>query len=519
MPPEEELELTDIQGAIIPGFKKDHAAVIALKIGDRALAKAWLKARSGEISRASEVLQSNRQYKQFVAQHGGSEVGAPQAVWKSLSLSAGGLSALLPSVDLTKFGGAFRVGMHARTSLHDAPPAGWRIGGSAETTPHMLLVVAADEPEDLRREVDRILATVAEVASGVELLGEPEWGGTLPGDLRGHEHFGFKDGVSQPAIRGLASATAGDFIDDRLLDPKDPLFEQFAEPGRVLVWPGQFVIGYNRQSGTEPLAPIPAKNPPLAWQKNGSYLVYRRLQQKTHLFWTFCTSQATRLTASTGKALSAEAFATLLVGRWPSGAPLLRAAQQDDRAMGQNDHVNNDFLFSSAPPAVTLAAPDPAGAAFPASTPDPNGDRCPFAAHIRKVNPRDDPSDTSGPRKTRTRLLLRRGIPYGKTQANPRSLVDDGLDRGLLFMSYQTSIEEQFEFVFGTWCNLPNSPHDSDPPTGHDPLIGQSPGPRFVRCALDPDPITLDPDPWVLTTGGGYFFTPSLSALAGLLSQ
>ena len=52
-------------------------------------------------------------------------------------------------------------------------------------------------------------------------------------------------------------------------------------------------------------------------------------------------------------------------------------------------------------------------------------------------------------------------------------------------MSYQTSIVEQFEFVTKTWVNRDNSPHDSAPTTGQDPLIGQSVRPRFVRCALD----------------------------------
>jgi hypothetical protein len=74
-----------------------------------------------------------------------------------------------------------------------------------------------------------------------------------------------------------------------------------------------------------------------------------------------------------------------------------------------------------------------------------------------------------------------------------------------------------------TWVNLPNSPHDSDPPAGHDPLIGQSSGARFVRLPRDPDPpddeVPLPADPWVVMTGGGYFFTPAVSALSGALAE
>ena len=32
-------------------------------------------------------------------------------------------------------------------------------------------------------------------------------GDNLPGNLQGHEHFGFKDGISQPGIRGAVPAT------------------------------------------------------------------------------------------------------------------------------------------------------------------------------------------------------------------------------------------------------------------------------------------------------------------------
>jgi deferrochelatase/peroxidase EfeB len=167
---------------------------------------------------------------------------------------------------------------------------------------------------------------------------------------------------------------------------------------------------------------------------------------------------------------------------------------------------------------VHLADGTTAGGTFPPATADPNGRLCPFPAHIRKVNPRDDPSDTSGPRNTKTRLMLRRGIPYGPATKTPQPLEDDGADRGLLFMSYQASIDNQFEFVTRTWVNRANAPHDSAPTTGHDPIIGQDGAGRFIRCALIDAQIDMPADPWVETTGGGYFFTPSISAIATVLA-
>jgi hypothetical protein len=58
---------------------------------------------------------------------------------------------------------------------------------------------------------------------------------------------------------------------------------------------------------------------------------------------------------------------------------------------------------------------------------------------------------------------------------------------------------------------------------GHDPLIGETAGARFIRLPVDGDAthdqqMGLPEDAWVVMTGGGYFFTPSVSALAGALA-
>ena len=76
-------------------------------------------------------------------------------------------------------------------------------------------------------------------------------GDTLPGNLRGHEHFGFKDGVSQPGIRGQGVARRRETT-SRLATsiPADELDQHpkiFARPGQPLVWPGQFLLGEPRQ--------------------------------------------------------------------------------------------------------------------------------------------------------------------------------------------------------------------------------------------------------------------------------
>src|SRR4051812_37219973 len=213
---EERLDLADIQGAIIPGFKKDHSAIVALRIDDVVGCKSWLKARAPEVATADEVLAFNRLYKTMRVRRG-SEAQAPKAVWTSISFSAEALSLLRSPEEIsTAFEDAFLDGMF-QSALADPPPSEWVIGGTPEKVPHILIVIAADSLKDVSTEVGRLRATIAANKTkrkpALRFMGKPQFGATLPDALRGHEHFGFKDGISQPAIRGLASADPQDFVD------------------------------------------------------------------------------------------------------------------------------------------------------------------------------------------------------------------------------------------------------------------------------------------------------------------
>src|SRR4051812_6091057 len=77
MEPEELLELRDIQGAVIPGLKKDHSGIVALRIDDVAGCKTWLTARAPEVARADEVLASNRLFKRMRARRGSEVLDPP----------------------------------------------------------------------------------------------------------------------------------------------------------------------------------------------------------------------------------------------------------------------------------------------------------------------------------------------------------------------------------------------------------------------------------------------------------
>jgi len=163
---------------------------------------------------------------------------------------------------------------------------------------------------------------------------------------------------------------------------------------------------------------------------------------------------------------------------------------------------------------------------FPQSKSDPAGITCPWAAHIRKVNTRDSGSDTGGRDSTYVRRLLRVGVPFGDPLKDRYAETKDDPqkgDRGLLFLSIQASIEDQFEFLMTRWMGDPSRPKS---PGGHDIVIGQNDTPaegRVRRCVIfgsgvQQAAIATDAQ-WVIPTGGGYFFVPSLAALSTVIAR
>jgi deferrochelatase/peroxidase EfeB len=105
------------------------------------------------------------------------------------------------------------------------------------------------------------------------------------------------------------------------------------------------------------------------------------------------------------------------------GAPTDITPLKDDPVLANDPSRNNDFDYSS----------------------DSGQDRCPFAAHIRKGNPRSDLKYLGG---TTLRRIWRQGIPFGpevteEEQRQARTLHR----RGLLFAGYQSCIDNGFSFV------------------------------------------------------------------------
>jgi Dyp-type peroxidase family len=496
------LDLANIQGNSFGGFNKDFQSNLFLKFTGDLAGRKWIAEISEELSSSEEVIQFNNEFRALRMQGVKKPEALISAVWVNLALSFAGLQALnLKPADLAAFPATYKNGM-AKASVGDtgtSDPSKWVAPFNTPADVHAVLIVAADHPSELTKKVADITATGVFKAGVVILVNQD---GMTRSDQPGHEHFGFKDGVSQPGIRGI------DKPDDAIGNPNQ------GHPGQDLLWPGEFVLGYETQIPVaDPSTDGPNPNPgPVSvsgpvWTKNGSYLVFRRLRQDVPAF----NKSIHDLSKTLGwtEALTG----AKLVGRYKSGCPIEHRKFQalpytppstdpgdphhGNPALADSNTLNNNFEFGD----------------------DPQGANCPMSAHIRKAYPRDEETPAGAANSessTQTRRLLRRGIPYGES-FHPHVPGSGNVDRGLLFLAYQNDIANHFEFVQNAWVNNANFPPNpsGQPPLkgapGEDPIIAQS---AKGDLLVDPAKAPVSVSHFVTTTGGEYFFSPSLDTLA-----
>ena len=543
-PLEPVLDVHEIQGNSLVGFNKDHQSFLFFQITNVPIAKRWIRVLTPRIAIVSETLMFRRLYR-FMRDRRGEEARGLVGTLINIAFTRSGLEKLTSRDEVEKFrSDAFKLGMAARAGfLGDdldagTEPVGWVLG-SHEKVPDLMLIVASDSRGILAKALNGLKEEIRALQGGacdepnnrgLFLFYEQE-GEALLAPLAGHEHFGFKDGVSQPGIRGRVSADALDFLTPRSIDPRDQLALTHARPGQPLIWPGQFVLGekypvQNSNNRLEPQANVP---PSPAWAANGSFVVFRRLRQDVSAFWRFMKIQSQVLTQKYPglQDLTPTRLASIFVGRWPSGAPIMRTPMADNVDLAAHEFGVNDFQFTHASKQVPLLpgasdTPD----TFPLAPADDVGLRCPFASHIRKVNPRDDTTDLGGPERSLLKRVLRRGIPFGSPLLDPLNTPVDEQERGLLFVAYQASIDNQFEFLMTDWANSTDNPRSyfGGIGGGHDPIIGQQqPGAeQLFRLPVDGqslETITLPKGRFVTSTGGDYFFAPSITALQDVLGR
>ncbi|HEY1929440.1 MAG TPA: Dyp-type peroxidase [Caulobacteraceae bacterium] len=432
------LELADIQSGVLRPRPSPYAATyILLRIDDARDGRALLRRFCDVVTPAAEADLARREAS------------------VSVSLTFEGLKALgVPRASLDSFAWEFRQGMAARAKalgdVGESSPEHWEapFGTSAI---HVILTGVAPDETRLEAAVARGREAIAEFP-GVAAIWRQDC--RAPPDEK--EPFGFKDGISHPAIEG--SGIPGD------------------NPFELPLKAGELVLGYRDETGAYPPAPLPA-----VLGRNGTYVVFRKLRQKVAEFRRYL-----RVNAEGHE--DEELLAAKMMGRWRSGAPLALCPLRDDPALGVDRTRNNAFLFRSD---------------------DALGYKTPPGSHIRRCNPRD--AEVAG--VVRLHRMIRRGTAYGPLLPEG-VLEDDGADRGLMFAFVGAHLKRQFEFVQSEWINGGDFLGLGD---AKDPVAGAADGTGSYTIPRRPIPRRVKGlASFVVTRGGEYGFMPSLSALRWL---
>jgi Dyp-type peroxidase family len=457
----------DLQGNILAGYGFDQSLFLVFRVTDPAAGRAALGELAEEVTTAVSFGQRR----------------PPSTL--NVAFTHDGLRALgMSDRALASFPDDFRHGMAARADrLGDNGPDAprWWESGLRAGEPHVLVTVTAPERAGLDERRGAVKERAARPDSGIGLVHEQLAAVIQSEDGSvAREHFGFADGFAQPSIDGVAEHDPS-----RKLGPTARGGQGTPARGR---WkdlaPGEFVLGYPDE------ASVVADQPEDPLRRSGSYMVLRKLRQDVTLFHRFLHE------AAGGDADQAELLAAKIMGRWRDGTPVklqpglrpgVGTARAGAGAAGARSAPENDFRYGD----------------------DPHGMACPIGAHIRRANPRD--AMGFGSRLTSRHRIIRRGVPYGPASKDPA--VEDGFDRGLMFVCYQASIARQFEVVQGRWIA------DGDAfglgADGDFVLGGEDPHGKIVIPG-DPPRILGPRRSFVTNRGGGYFFAPGIAALHAL---
>lgn len=469
------IELEEVQGYIIRAYgNMQFSRFSLLKVNDPKRAKIWMNSIVGELTNASIVNKDE----------------LPETCL-NIAFARDGLKALgLSETNIDTFSPPFKEGMvtpHRQRLLGDidsSDPSNWLWGAPQHNPVQILLLTFGKDKETCIAYYDKLKKDFE--SHGLEVLKNMD-GLTLKDNK---EHFGFRDGIAQPIIKG--SGRTG--------------------PDYNCVNPGEFILGYENNYKVYPdsptlreeqgdinlLSPNPARPGMKDLGKNGSYLIVRQMQQDVDAFWSFMKDRTKNEDGSVNEAKSVK-LASKMIGRWPSGAPLSKFPDKDPGGISDD----NDFLYSKD---------------------DPDGHKCPFGSHLRRMNPRDN-FERDTPKESillsNRHRLIRRARLYGDPIiGSPINHKPDG-DVGLYFNCFSADISRQFEFLQYTWSNYPKIKQLYNDP---DPIIGVVENPEEGQEQL----FTIQGEPYnktiknlkrfVTIKGGAYFFFPSITTVRYLCS-
>jgi len=376
--------------------------------------------------------------------------------WLGIAFTYQGLKALgVPQTFLDTFPQEFREGMAARASVlndvGDSAPGNWEYPFGSSNM-HIALAIYSKDKESLKLVLERARTSHKDLPQ-IVVVYRMEFS-ELP---EGRNPFGFKDGLHNPQIEGT---------------------ELQAHPGYgPLVKPGEFILGYPDERGETATVPEPE-----VLRRNGTFLAFRKFHTKVAAFRKFLQEQSSSVDEQ-------ELIAAKMVGRWRSGAPLVLTSERDDPSLGADADRNNSFSYKD----------------------DLQGLKCPFSAHIRRVNPRDAlKNDVVA---VNLHYFLRRGTNYGPPLPDG-ILEDDGAERGGVFLLIGAHLQRQFEFVQSQWIASGNFINLG---AEQDPIVGNADGEGVFTVPNQPIRRRFHGLPqFVVVRGGEYCFMPGLRALQWL---
>ncbi len=389
----------------------------------------------------------------------------PQLVNVGLSFPGLAVTRVLSDEALSQFPPDFRDGP-TPDRLHDTGDPWWNGVPVAEL--HCLVTLYAGHQGDLDTLTAGVLASAVATATQHQLVraGGKTIDGALQTPLR-RLHFGYQDGFSGPSVAWK----------DPAQDPNVD-FRNF-----LLGYSTSDFESFPRKVG------LPGDDEAVAFARDGSYGALRLMYQDVAAFNAFLIDNACRLAPALGMsaAEAAEWLAAKMLGRWRDGRPLVLDPT------GTNPKVQPEDAFNYAGDAL--------------------GQSCPFSAHVRVVNPRDQRIKEAHAPVPR---VLRRGMPYGAALEGTR---DDGVDRGLIGMFFCSSLNDQFAKLLD-WINRNDFSKVFTNLRAQDPLLGNRDMPFASTDFLIPTskgPLTATGlKTFVRARGTAYFLFPSIEALRKL---
>lgn len=441
------LELPEMQGLLAAGYGKQRAmCCLLLKITQVRSARGWLEKIATQIT------------------YCGIKEGRSKL---NIAFTFRGLQILLGHDELDGFAREFREGMvteHRQRVLGDLPgspsdPAKWTWGGPQGQPIHVLLLVYELNTAALESR----LAEIRSALTGLNVITELR--STALKDDK--EHFGFRDGISQPWVEGLHRS----------------------EYDRDRIAAGELVLGYDDITGVPEPAPV--------FARNGSYLVLRQIVQRVPEFW-----QAFPDATDEEKVRRA----AKMVGRWPDGTPLTLSPNGPDPSQPINDfgYARHDADGSRCPFGAHIRRSNPRDGLL--SNP---------VQSLQSVN---------------RHRILRRGRAFGlpaspdvypagvKVQADDDA-IGDPTTRGLFFICLNASLSRQFEFCQQSWLNNPKLQGlsaDTDPAASPVQWSGPGQHPSLTEPASPLRHRVREREKYVQTIGGEYFLLPGKTALLRL---